>query len=409
MALYFYQGFSKDGKSTSGYLDASTVQGVREQLSKIGVFPTKIELSESQAARVPFYRRIFQRGISLKEKIFFTKQLAVLLKSGVPLVQALELLMQQTTGTLQTIVITLKDGIKEGRSLSDGLQKYPATFDSIYVQLVKAGEATGKLETILARLTDYLEKREEIRKKISGALRYPIIQLVVIVLVVVALLWAVVPQITKVFESMKGKIELPLPTRILIGMSDFFIHHFILIAAILIGIAVGYKVWSGTPSGAYTVDKIKLKLPLIGYFAKTGAVVQFSRTLGMLVEGGVNLAEALNIVVNIVDNKVLVTELEKAKENIIKQGKIAQYLKETELFPPLAIYLINTGEQSGQLDSMLLSVARTYEDDLTETADGLVSLLNPIMLLVMAVIVGFVILSVMMPIQEMQSLAEKMG
>jgi type II secretory pathway component PulF len=398
MALYFYQAFSKEGKKITGYLDAPTPQKAREQLAKMGIYPTKIELTSDSGAKQPFYKRLFQRGIKLKDKIFFTKQLSILLKSGVPLVQALDLLIEQTEGRLRSIIIDLRDGIKEGLSLADGLAKYPAVFDSIYVQLTKAGESIGKLEVILDRLTQYSERSEEIRKKVSSALRYPMIQLVVIVLVVIGLLLFVVPEITNVFKDMAT--ALPLPTRILMSLSDFFINHYILLAVILGLLALSYQALKRTEYGEYLIDKIKLKLPIIGYFSKTGAIVQFSRTLGMLVEGGVNLAESLNIVVKIIDNKILVDSLEKAKENIIKQ---------TQLFPAVAIYLINTGEQSGELDTMLLTVAQYYEDDLRETADGLASLLTPIMLLVMAAVVGFVILSVMMPIQQITSMAATMA
>lgn len=406
MALYYYQALSKEGKRVTGQIDAPTALGAREQIARMGLYPTKIESTVTQTSAEPFYRRWFRRGIGLKDKIFFTKQLAVLLKAGVPLLQSLELLIDQTEGSLKNIVIALKDGIKEGRSLADGLSRYPETFDSIYVQLVRAGEATGKLETILERLTEFLERREEIRKKVTAALRYPIIQLVVIVGVVVGLLTFVVPQIATVFQGQN--IPLPLPTRMLLAASYFMQNHYLILLIILVVLVALYQFWKSTPTGAYTLDSWKLKLPLIGYFSKTGAVVQFSRTLGMLVAGGVNLAESLNIVVKIVDNKVLTNALEKARENIIKQGKIAQYLKETNLFPPLAIYLINTGEQSGQLDTMLLTVARNYEDDLKEKADGISSLLGPIMLGIMFIVVGFVIAAVMLPIQNLTSMADKL-
>ena len=406
MALYYYQAVSKDGKRVTGHIDAATAIGAREQLAKQGLYPTKIESTAVRTSQEPFYKRFFQKGISLKDKIFFTKQLAVLLKAGIPLVQALELLVDQTEGNLKNIVIALKDGIKEGRSLADGLSKFPQAFDSIYVQLARAGEATGKLEVILERLTDFLERREEIRKKVTAALRYPIFQLVIIVFVVVGLLTAVIPQIATVFEGQN--FPLPLPTRILLAASKFMQSYYIILILIVIALIALYRFWKSTPRGAYAVDRLKLRLPVIGYFAKTGAIVQFCRTLGMLVEGGVNLAEALNIVVKIVDNKVLATALEKARENIIKQGKIAHYLKETDIFPPLAIYLINTGEQSGQLDKMLLTVARNYEDDLKEKADGLSALLGPVMLVVMFVVVGFVIAAIMLPIQRLTSMADKL-
>ncbi len=184
MAIFHYQALSKEGKRATGSLDASTLAAAREQLARMGLFPTKIEMAASETGRLPWYKTLLRRSISLKEKVFFTKQLAVLLRAGIPLLQALDLLVDQTDGRLKTIVISLRDGIKEGRSLADGLMKFPEAFDAIFIQLVRAGEATGKLEIILERLTDYLERREELRKKVVGALRYPIFQLVIIFLVV---------------------------------------------------------------------------------------------------------------------------------------------------------------------------------------------------------------------------------
>lgn len=403
MALYFYQAYSRDGKKVSGYLDSSSTQAVKELLSERKLFPIQITLS-TQQAKTSFFSNLFTGSVKLKDKIFFTKQLSVLLKSGVPLDQALELMVEQTQGQLQKIVISLKDGIKEGQSLAQGLEQYPKVFENIYVQLVKAGEATGKLDQILTRLVDFLEQREAIQKKVQGALRYPLIQLAVISLITIALLTFVVPSIADVFSQQN--IQLPLPTRILMGISNFLTGHYILLISLLVLAALGYTAWSNTNSGAYTIDKIKLKLPIFKSFTREQAIVQFSRTLGMLMESGVNLSEALGIVVKIVDNKVLTKSLEEASDKIIKQGKIAQYLKDTGIFPPLAIYLINTGEQSGQLGPMLITVAKTYEDELKERADSLTALLNPLMLAVMGGVVGFIILSIMSPILSLMNSAQ---
>lgn len=398
MALYFYQAYSREGKKISGYLDASTLTAAREQLSRKGIYPIKIEIAQSISSTTPWYKRLFQKNISLRDKLFFTKQLSVLLKSGIPLVQALDLLVDQTEGRLKDIVISLRDGIKEGESLAAGLQKYPGTFDSIFIQLVRAGEATGKLEVILDRLTDYLAKREELSKKISGAFRMPLIQLTVIILVTIGLLVMVVPQVAETFLAMD--LKLPLPTRMLTALSDFLTTYYIPLGLSILILVIAFTSFKVTKTGAYFMDSLKLKLPIIGYFSRTSAIVQFCRTLGMLVESGVNLSEALNIVSKIVNNKILAVKLEQAKENIIKQGKISQYLKETGLFPPTAIYLINTGEQSGQLGEMLISVAKYYEDELNEKTDSFTTLLNPIMLGITAGIVGFIMASILLPVKD---------
>ncbi|GMU18932.1 MAG: general secretion pathway protein GspF [Candidatus Babeliales bacterium] len=398
MALFSYQAFSKDGKKITGTVDAPSLQAAKEQLSKQGIYPISVTPSSLEAA-VPWYKRIFQKKITIKDKILFTKQLAVLLKSGVPLLQALELLIEQFEGNLRSVLVQIKDEVKEGTSFADALKRYPKVFDNIYVQLVRAGEASGKLETILERLTAFMERRAEIRKRVRSALTGPIIQLIMAVLVVSAMMIFVVPTMAENFAE-SGK-ELPTPTAILLGISNIFTRYYLVVIILLIIAIIAYRYWRSTPAGARTIDQIKLKLPIIGYFTRTNAIVQFCYTLGMLLEGGVNLAESLDIVVNIIDNRVLADALREARDKIIKQGKIAQYLKQTGIFPPIATYLISTGEQTGQLDKMLLTVAQNYEQELSEYADSLSARIGPILLIVMALIVGFIVIALMLPMTRM--------
>jgi type IV pilus assembly protein PilC len=398
MALYFYQAFTKNGKKISGHLDAASMQEVKDRLTQQGSYPIKVEIAREGIQR-GFFNRLLQGSVKVKEKILFTKQLAVLLKSGIPLLQALELLIDQFKGTLRTIIVAVKDDIKEGSSLADALKKYPKTFDNIYVQLVRAGEASGKLEMILERLTLFLERKEEMHGRVVSALRYPLIQLAFAVLVVMVMLVYVVPNMVENFAQ-SGQ-ELPGATKLLIAISNFFVHYYLVLIIGVIVTVVAYKYWSTTPSGARFIDKLKLRLPLVRFFARTGAVVQFSQTLGMLMESGVNLSEALDIVVQIINNRILKDALNEARDKIIKQGKIAHYLKETNLFPPIAIHLIKTGEESGQLDFMLLTIAQNYEEDLKEAADSLATYMNPILLIFMAVVVGFIVISIALPIMQM--------
>jgi len=405
MALYTYQALSREGKKVQGSIDASSLALAREQIVRQGLYPVKIALATQTTGVAGFSFLKYFRRVSFKDKIFFTKQLSMLLKSGVPLLNALELLIDQSSGTLRSLIVTIKDDIKEGKSFAEALGKYPSTFENIYIQLVKAGEASGKLELILDRLTTYLERREELSKKIRGAFRYPLIQLSIVGIVVTVLLTYAVPQIAQTFEGQGG--ELPITTRILISMSHFLTHYYYILIPIVIGLFVIYRLWKATPFGARALDALKLKIPVVSYFARTSAVVQFSQTLGMLIEAGVNLAEALSIVVKIVDNRILVDALNEARENIIKQGKVAEYLKQTKIFPPVAIYLISTGEQSGHLDTMLITVADYYETELSDFADSLTSKIDPLMLVVMAVVVGFVVISVVSPLVGLGELASK--
>lgn len=405
MALYSYQSLSKEGKKISGFLDASSLQDAKAKLYSRGLYIVSISTAEGDTGR-PWYKRLFEGGVSLKDKIMFTKQLAVLLRSGIPLLQTLELLIDQFEGKMRSIIVDLKDGVKEGLSLAEGLKKYPKFFDNIYIQLVRAGEATGKLEVILDRLALFLEKKQALQSKIKSALRYPMIQLSVVILVVIFLLTFVVPRIAQIFIDAGS--QLPTPTRIVMAASNFLQHHYILLLILVISLSSAFIYWKASPSGAKTLDKIKLKLPMIKFFSKTNAVVQFSKTLGMLLEGGVNLSEALDIVCNIVTNRVLADQLNEAKDKIIKEGRIAEYLKQTKIFPPIAIYLIRTGEQSGELAKMLLTVGDNYEQELSELTDKLTGTMEPIIMAFMAIVVGFVVIAVATPIMQMSQLASSM-
>lgn len=399
MALYVYKALTKTGKQVSGQLDAPSPAAIRVELVSKNMYPISITLYKDTSTLKRFFGNLFQKKVAFKDLIFFTKQLGVMLRSGVPLLQALELLSDQFTGKLHSILVAVKDGIKEGSSLADGLENYPETFSTIYIQLVRAGEASGRLEQILDRLIGYLERREALRKKISGAMFQPIFQLVFIFLIVMGLMVAVVPNLVSVIGKMSG--ELPLSTRILMTASDYLLHHYVFLGECLLAILLVFAYWASTKNGQYVLDYLKLHIPLIGYFSRTSAVVQFCSTLGMLLENGVNLAPALDIVCNIIENKILLQSLETAKEKIIKQGKITSFLQETKLFPPLAIYLINTGEQNGKLDQMLLLVAQNYDEDLSELTDKLTSALGPIMTIVMGLVVGFVMMAIMGPILNM--------
>lgn len=393
MPLYAYEALSRDGKRSRGVVDASSLQAARQQLTGQGLYLVRLEQTREDAVGAAnIIKRLFAGKVKVKQKILFTKQLAILLRSGVPLLQAVDLLIEQFQGRLHTMLVTIRDELKEGVSLATALQKYPSVFDNIYVQLVRAGEASGNLEVILERLTEFLERREAIAKRISGALQYPLIQLAIVGIVLVVLMVWVVPKITGQFAA-RGK-ELPGTTKALIAVSNIFVHHYILLIVVAILFIGGLQIAMRTDKGRLLLDKLKLRLPLIKYLTKTNAVVQFSYTLGMLLEGGVNLSEALDIVVKTVDNRVLAEALKEARDNIVKQGKIAQYLKQTGMFPAIAIYLIQTGEQTGQLDKMLLTVAKNYETDSQELVDRLTAALSPIMLIVMALVVGFIVLAI---------------
>jgi type II secretory pathway component PulF len=398
MPLFHYESYSRRGVRAIGTLDAPSAQMAKEILQGQGLMPIKIVEVSTVGAR-SFFVSLFEKKIDLKTLILFTKQLSVLLKSSVPLLQALELLIEQFDDPFRRVLVTIKDGVKTGESFAKELAKYPKVFSNVYIQLVRAGEASGKLDIILLRLTEYLKRSAETTKKVKKAMTTPIMTLSFSFLVIIGLLVGLVPKIKGIFSKM-GK-DLPLPTQILIGMSDFVVNHFALAMGLIVSIILFFMYWKSTAVGKFKIDQILLRFPLTSYFSKTKAVVQFSKTLGMLLESGVNLSEALDIVSNIVENKVLTKKLQDARDKIIKEGKIAKYLKETGIFPNIASYMISTGEQSGKLAEMLLTVGEDYENELSDLSDNLTAKINPIMTMIMGMIVLFVVAAIFLPIMSM--------
>jgi type II secretory pathway component PulF len=400
MPLYRYDSFSRRGKRISGTVEAASAHAAKQILQGQGLMPIKIKEVGKDKPGFSF-KRLFEKKVNVKTQIIFTKQLSVLLKSGVPLLQCFELIVEQFDGKFKQVLINVKDGLKAGESLASQLEKYPRIFSNVYVQLIKAGEASGKLHVILDRLVDYLEKSEETRKRVKKAMSYPIFMLSFSFAVVVALLAFLVPRITDLFLKMGREKELPGPTMFLKGVSDFILENYLLLSSTLLLVVIVFLYWKSTKSGKYKIDELFLRFPLTAYFSRTKAVVQFSKTLGMLLEAGVNLAEALDIVSNIVDNKVLVKKLLAARDKIIKEGKIAKYLKETGIFPNIASYMISTGEESGQLAQMLLTVGQDYDSELTELTDSLVAKIGPVMTIVTGAVIAFIVISIFLPIMEM--------
>lgn len=402
MSLFYYDSFNKRGGRVTGKIDATSAAAAKEMLRGQGLMPVSIK--EITAGSEGFsLSTLFEKKVDFKSIILFTKQLSVLLRSGVPLLQAIELLMEQFEGSMQRILVSVKDGIKSGESFASELAKHPKVFSNVYVQLTRAGEASGKLDVILDRLTGYLERSEDTRRRIKSAMSYPTMLLGFAIAIVVGVLMFLVPRMTDMF--IKSGKDLPGPTQLMVNMSNALINHYMILLAIVTSVVGLFLYWRSTPQGKYRIDEILLRTPLISYFVKTKAVVQFCKTLGMLLESGVHLPEALDIVSNIVDNKVLVHKLTEARDKIIKEGKIAKYLKETGLFPAIASYMISTGEQSGKLAQMLLTVGNDYDVELTEITDSLTSKITPIMTVVMATIVLFIVLAIFLPIMEMGDVA----
>ena len=406
MPVFEYSALNIKGKAVAGVIDAESAVAVRQKLRASKVFPVSIKEAGNAAVKKDTgsfeFNRLFSR-ISLSEISLMTRQLATLVGAGFPLVTALDTLIPQTKShSFKKLLTQIKDAIVEGSSFAGAISQYPGTFSSLYINMVHAGETSGALEIVLDRLADITEKQQALIIRIRSALAYPVLMTVIGVIVLILLLTYIVPSITGVFSEMNQ--VLPAPTRLLIVVSNLFKSYgwVLLIAA---GVAIpAFRSITKTTRGKYLWDKLLLSLPLTGPLARKLAVARFARTLGSLLENGVSMLPALEIVKNIVANTLISNAIESAARDVGKGQGLYQALSTSNAFPGLALQMIQVGEQSGELERMLSKIADVFENEVTSSVVSMTSLLEPVMILVMGVIVGFIVLSICLPIFEMNQL-----
>jgi len=332
-----------------------------------------------------------------------TRQLATLVGAGFPLVTAFDTLIPHSRPkSFKKMMAQIKDSIIEGSSFASALTPHASTFSPVYINMVRAGESSGTLEIVLERLADITEKQQQLNSRIRSALAYPILMAFIGALVLSFLLIYIIPSISSIFTDM-GK-SLPLPTQILIGISTFLKSYWWIIGVFVICLTAGIRIFQQTQKGRLASDKLMLALPVIGALRRKLAVARLSKTLGSLLENGVTMMSALGIVRNIVGNILLAQAISRASEDVEKGRSLGDALSETRVFPNLFIQMIQVGEQSGELEPMLAKIADVYENEVQSSVTSLTALLEPVMILVMATLVGFIVLSICLPIFEMNEL-----
>jgi len=406
MPVFEYTALDDRGKSTTGIIDAEGMRAARQKLRSSGKFP--VALKEAQEAipkkksRSFTLSRRFSR-IKPAETAIMTRQLATLISAGFPLVSALDAILPQTKSHgLQRILARIKDLIVEGNSFAQALTQYPGTFTPIYVSMVRAGESSGTLEIVLERLADITEKQLALANRIKTALAYPVFMLIVGTLVLFVLLTYIVPTISGIFADMDQ--VLPVPTRVLIYLSSLFKSYWWLVLGMFAFLGAAFVQFKKTNKGRYWLDKYTLRLPMFGTLARKLAVSRFSRTLGSLLENGVSMLISLEIVKNIAGNQLISDAVAEAAEGVGKGQGLGTSLDQGHVFPSLAIQMIQVGEQSGDLEKMLYKIADVFENEVESTIMRLTAYLEPVMILVMGGIVGFIVLSICLPIFEMNQL-----
>ena len=407
MPVFDYTALDTKGKNISGIIDADSAAAARQKLRTAGNFPVKVkevkdsgkEKSERQPVALP---KIFSR-IRPAEITIMTRQMATLISAGFPLVSALEALMNQVSSpAMKKTVAQIKGDIVEGCAFADALAKFPTVFSPVYVNMVRAGETSGTLEIVLERLADITEKQQALQSRVITAMIYPILILCIGALILTFLFIYVIPNITSIFDNMKQ--ALPLPTRILITTSDLFKAYWWLLAGLIMGALAVLHQLRKKPGGRSWIDGNMLRLPMVGALIRKMAAARFARTLGSLLENGVSMLPALAIVQNIVGNVHISAAVEKANTEVGKGQALGKALDSDKMFPPIAIQMIQVGEQSGELEDMLNKVADVFEKEVETTVMRLTAMLEPIMVLVMAGVVLFIVLSICLPIFEMRTL-----
>jgi len=407
MPVYEYRAYDVAGSVVTGIIDAGTPKEARTKLRHQNIFVTKVEEARegvSLTAEVKVSRLI--RRVRRQDIVVMTRQLATLIRSGMPLLQALTAISEQLEGyPMQRVVYSVRERVNAGEPLADALEHHPRLFNDLYVNMVRAGEAAGALETILGRLASYLEAAHRQRSKVMASMIYPALMLVVGTGVLVFLMSFVVPRLTQIFEEM-GR-DLPALTRVLIGISSFFASwRFAVFLVVLVVAIVVVRVNTRRGRGRYLLDRMRLRIPVAGALLRKLAVARFARTLGTLLAGGIPVLRSLDIVQSVMGNAVMAQAVGEARERIGEGASMSDELRKSQEFPPIVVHMVAVGEASGSLEEMLLNIAETYDTEVEIATNKLISLLEPLMIVVMGVLVGFIVLSVLLPIFEMNKFAQ---
>jgi type IV pilus assembly protein PilC len=393
MPVFTYRGTNRSGGNVSGEVTATSKAELQNMLRRQQITPTKMSEKGKE-----FNLPTFGSGVSSKELAIFTRQFSVMIDAGLPLVQCLEILAsQQENKMFQKVLTGTRGAVEGGATLSAAMRQYPKVFDSLYVNMVEAGETGGILDTILQRLSSYIEKNVKLQRAVKSAMVYPVGVLTVAGGVIILLLWKVVPIFGTLFAGLG--VDLPLPTKIVIGLSNMIGSIFGFLALVALGAGIfGIKVWYGTPQGRFVLDSIILKLPVLGILMRKIAVARFTRTLGTLIASGVPILEGLDITAKTAGNAVVERALQQVRKSLEEGKSLTEPLKDSEVFPGMVTQMISVGEQTGAMDAMLQKIADFYEEEVDAAVKDLLTALEPVMIVFLGVVVGGVVISMYLPL-----------
>lgn len=403
MPIYLYKGMDRAGKEIKNTINVESIAAAKQRVKSMGIM--LIDIREQKAQNTGAGGSAFRFGgsVPVEDLAMMTRQLATLIKAKIQIVEALAALTDQVdNANLRLVLADLRQKVNEGASLAKALQDHPKVFNSVFVNMVEAGEASGTLEIVLVRLADFTEQQVKLKNKIKGAMTYPVIMGVFGFVMMNVIFIFVIPKIAKIFISMKK--ELPFITQVCIWISNFLVSYWWLVIIMIIASIYGTLKYISTPRGESQWHALQLKLPILGILVKMINVSRFCSTLGTLMNSGVPILTALTIVKNLIPNVHMKDAVEKSRQSVSEGASLAQPLIQSGYFPPLVTHMIKLGERSGELEPMLKIISENYEDQVQSRISGLTSVLEPIMMICLGTAIGFIVFAVVIPMMNMNQL-----
>jgi len=397
METYVWSGRTRDGQRQKGELAAKSKDEVISIMRKQNIMVTSVA---ARAKKLSINLPFLKPKASDKDIAIFTRQFATMIDAGLPLVQCLDILSKQADNkTFAAVINEIRQDVEAGSTYADSLKKHPAVFGDLYANMVAAGELGGILDTILNRLSKYIEKNIKLKRQVKAALFYPSTIVAVAFIVIIVLLVYVIPIFAKMFTDFGG--TLPAPTRMVIGASNFMKSNILIIIGIMVAVIIGARKYYKTQNGRLVIDSIVLRMPVFGMLARKIAVAKFTRTLGTLISSGVPILDGLDIVAKTSGNKVVEKAIYATRQSISEGKTLSEPLEASKVFPPMVVQMIGVGETTGALDAMLSKIADFYDDEVDSTVGILTSLLEPILMIFLGIVIGFIVVAMYLPIFKM--------
>ncbi|MFA5208146.1 MAG: type II secretion system F family protein [Candidatus Paceibacterota bacterium] len=407
---YLYQAKDIKGGAKSGVIEASSKEAALEVLNNNGLFPVEINEEEEVEKKDVLNKKInikFLSQVSMKDVAMFSRQLAIMIDSNVPPAEAIDALGDQTKNQdFKEKIYSIAKDVRSGNQMSKALGKYPEIFSVFYINMVKSGEVSGNLPSILDKVADHLESEYAIRSKMMGAAMYPMVIMIIFILIFIVLMIFVIPGLVKVLVE-SGQ-ELPIATKMIITISDFFVNYWYLVIAMLLGAAGFFIYYPKTKQGRDIFDRISLKIPIFGPFLKNLYLTRFAENFSTLISAGITINEALEVVSDLVGNNVYRDAIIRTKDRVVKGESVSAVLaQQTEVISPLFVQMVSVGEKTGKLDSSLVNVVRFYKRETDIFVDSLSSIIEPILIIGLALMVGFLVAAVLLPIYQISTTVQQ--